>query len=1013
MPLQNTKNLYRMKHIYIQFLFIFLATGLFGQQRDEGLMSERLLKALEESPNEYHHISILLTDRVDIRSMDQAFYLEQASLSTRTQAVITALKAKANETQPFILDLLRASDEVDQESIKPFWVTNVIFTKGKKSVVEALSRLPEVEWLDLNGQLELDEYTDVACNVTVAPGVPEPGLKAIKADKLWQMGYTGYGTVAMTADTGIDPSHPSISNNSRSLTVPASEAWFDANNNNNFNPSNCGDHGTHTLGTMVGIDRSTFDTIGVAFNAQWIGSNVLCGNGTMDNIATFQWALNPDGDAATIEDMPTVINNSWFDPLIAVGEDCMSAYVDVLTAMETAGVAIVFSAGNSGSGPSTITTPKNINTDLVNIFAVAAVNGNNPNFTVAGFSSRGPSTCGGEGSLLIKPEVSAPGVDVRSCVFDGLYGLKSGTSMAAPHVCGAILLLKEAFPELTGTELKLALYFSCSDLGAAGEDNTYGMGMINVEGAFNYLVEQGNTPVSPLVENDIVLIDVEAEMLNCEQSIPFDLVMENGGTQALTSATINYSFVTDGGVVVLENSINWTGNLSSGEIATLELQVDNVPEGAYDLIVAIIEPNGMEDARKLNNVKTLTNISVSQAEPLVIGQFQEGSDNPCLGGEAYVFVDVPEDTQVEWFFNEIGGSPISFDNPYLVPALGSNFTLYVTAAKINANVGITDLDPNNSALANNNEGSLVFDAFANFYLKSVKVYVEEPGFRQVAIRNEDGFQVTQWIFNLTETGEQRLDLGIEIEAGNNYSLEINAGAAFSHSTNASYPYTIGNIMNIKRSGDFVNPLDNYYYFYDWEIEHGHPCGDRIPYTIEYQNSTDAPDAVFEPSAFNISINDGGNVDFTNTSTNGTSYSWNFGDGNTSNAENPSHIYTEEGIYTIVLTVSNADGCTDTGIQTIEVSGGVTSVDELSEGQNIRVFPNPTSDKISVLFDLSKTTQVDVQLTDLLGRSILSLGTESYLKEEINIDLSAYSSGVYFLVCQLKDQKFVKKIIKMD
>ena len=153
---------------------------------------------------------------------------------------------------------------------------------------------------------------------------------------------------------------------------------------------------------------------------------------------------------------------------------CNNIYVDVLTAVEAAGVAVVFSAGNAGPGPETITAPKSVNVDLVNTFSVASVNANATNIVVSGFSSRGPSVCGGEGSLLIKPEVSAPGDNVRSADLDNEYINRSGTSMASPHVAGSIIVLKQAFPNATSRELKMALYRSCKDLGEPGEDNTYG-----------------------------------------------------------------------------------------------------------------------------------------------------------------------------------------------------------------------------------------------------------------------------------------------------------------------------------------------------------------------------------------------------------------------------------------------------------------------------------------------------------------------------------------------------------
>ena len=69
--------------------------------------------------------------------------------------------------------------------------------------------------------------------------------------------------------------------------------------------------------------------------------------------------------------------------------------------------------------------------------------------------------------------------------------------MAAPHVSGAVLLLKEAFPYLSGEELLMALYLTAVDLGDPGEDNTYGMGLIDVDAAFQYLANS-NLPIDPL-----------------------------------------------------------------------------------------------------------------------------------------------------------------------------------------------------------------------------------------------------------------------------------------------------------------------------------------------------------------------------------------------------------------------------------------------------------------------------------------------------------------------------------
>jgi subtilisin family serine protease len=245
------------------------------------------------------------------------------------------------------------------------------------------------------------------------------------------------------------------------------------------------------MGTMTGWSPTTGDTVGIAINAEWIAAKTICSSPhTTNSIAAFQWAVNPDGNPSTITDMPDAISNSWYDP--STTNECSGIYKTTMDAIEAAGIAVVFSAGNNGPGASTITKPKNINTDEANVFCVANINGAsylsgnlNP---IASSSSRGPSLCGGTGSLLFKPEVSAPGTSVRSAVPGGGYGLKSGTSMASPHVAGAITLLREAFPTLTGWEIKMALYNTAIDLGTAGEDNTYGKGLIDIFAAYNVLL---------------------------------------------------------------------------------------------------------------------------------------------------------------------------------------------------------------------------------------------------------------------------------------------------------------------------------------------------------------------------------------------------------------------------------------------------------------------------------------------------------------------------------------------
>jgi subtilisin family serine protease len=408
-----------------------------------------------------------------------------------------------------------------------------------------MTRLDVAE-IDLDALLELDRPEEVKGSVDGIESV-EPGVKIINAHLLWAQGITGQGRLVMDIDTGVFPNHPALNFKWRGNTVSSSQAWFAPAGTTV--PSDCDGHGSHTMGTMVGWSPTTGDTVGVAIDAEWIAAKTICTSPhTSNTIAAFQWSMNPDGDPLTITDMPDAINNSWYDP--SVSDECSGIYKTTLDAVEAAGIAVVFSAGNSGPGTSTITKPKNINTNNVNVMCTAAIDGaaylggnTNP---IASFSSRGPSVCGGTGSLLIKPEVSAPGVNVRSSGTSSGYSVKSGTSMAAPHVAGAVALLKQFAPNLTGKQILEALYNTAVDLGAAGEDNNYGMGLIDVYAAFLSLGTPDSTVPDPIV--DLSVGSPTSNSLTLQWTVPYDSSM-NGvtgydirySTTAITDSTTFYN----------------------------------------------------------------------------------------------------------------------------------------------------------------------------------------------------------------------------------------------------------------------------------------------------------------------------------------------------------------------------------------------------------------------------------------------------------------------------------------
>ena len=247
------------------------------------------------------------------------------------------------------------------------------------------------------------------------------------------------------------------------------------------------------MGVMVGGDAGG-TSIGMAPGATWIAAKIFNDSGTATATAihsALQWVLDPDGNPATA-DAPQVVNNSW-----AYGTPgCNLEFQPDLQALRAAEIVPVFAAGNYGPGSSTSVSPANYPEAL----AVGATSNAD---VVSSVSGRGPSACG-EASTTY-PEVVAPGVNVRTADLYGLYQTASGTSLAAPHVAGALALLLSAHPGLTASAQAGALTGSARDLGTTGPDNSYGYGRLDVLAAHDWLVANNPPPVSAPVTSGVSL----------------------------------------------------------------------------------------------------------------------------------------------------------------------------------------------------------------------------------------------------------------------------------------------------------------------------------------------------------------------------------------------------------------------------------------------------------------------------------------------------------------------------
>lgn len=429
-----------------------------------------------------------------------------AKLSART-SVVSALRETASRTQFALEDYLqKAQQSGDVKDYKSYFIVNAMAVTSTKEVLEQIALFPEVEKILPNEERHLQkveihkepatlpvEETPSAkpadgkaspqdgaskdpANVT--PSSVEWNIAQVNAPEVWNMGIDGTGIVVANLDTGVELNHPALRSKWRGFdasgnVVDPELSWYDPHSHASL-PTDGHGHGTHTMGTMVGSEPDGSNQIGVAPGAKWIAVRIF-NPSTTDAIILDggQWLLAPVDSEGNLhpELAPDVVNNSW-----GGGPGIDEWFRPIVQAWRSAQIFPEFSAGNvdefNPGGPGSVAAPAN----YPEAFATGAtdINGN-----LADFSLRGPSPYD-----EIKPEVSAPGVNIRSSVPGGVYeGGWDGTSMAGPHTTAIAALLLQANHSLTVDQLEDILTSTATPRTDSEypttPNNGYGSGIVN------------------------------------------------------------------------------------------------------------------------------------------------------------------------------------------------------------------------------------------------------------------------------------------------------------------------------------------------------------------------------------------------------------------------------------------------------------------------------------------------------------------------------------------------------
>ena len=444
---------------------------------DQSKIAPALADALRTSPGDISFL-VILSEQMNPQQVVAAAGAED--IVAKRAALYAALTEHARRTQA----PLRAWLDAQGVSYTAHYLVNMLEVRGDLALARRLVQRPEVGRLVHNPLVRGFEVFDasrpswlkqeaLSASPASATSATLPwGLIDANADDVWALGFRGQGIVVAGQDTGVAWDHPALQRtyrgwNPTTMTVTHAYNWFDAWGRDPDLDRSCpadpqipcdddlhSSHGTHTLGTIVGDATGMGDTvIGMAPDAVWIACrNMRNGFGTPASYtACFEFFLAPfpqGGDPMTDgrpELAPHIINNSWGCP---PQEGCdADSLRQVVETMRAAGIFVVASAGNEGPDCSTVKNPIGLHD------AVTSVGAHASNGAIAWFSSRGPVTVDGSGRL--KPDLTAPGVGVRSAgrLSNGQPTVNltlSGTSMAAPHVAGAVALLWSLEPGLIG-----------------------------------------------------------------------------------------------------------------------------------------------------------------------------------------------------------------------------------------------------------------------------------------------------------------------------------------------------------------------------------------------------------------------------------------------------------------------------------------------------------------------------------------------------------------------------------
>jgi len=590
-----------MKKALTLFLFtVFLAAGItqMAVSANPQIVSERLTEQLQNlRSDELVRINIIMHEEFDTYSLLRN--VEEMEREQRRSYVVSVLKDFSALSQKGVLaDLNRLQSENKVTDITSLWVANVINCYATPGTVAELATRTDIALIDY------DFYEIILDPSVRKDAYPEQGnpdnreitwnVSKVNAPQVWALGYNGEGVIVAVIDTGVNYNHNDLKNN---VWVHPDYPFHGYNFvSNNNNPMDDQGHGTHCAGTVAGDGTSGSQT-GIAPGAKIMCLKVLDSQGGGNQSSTWSAAQFAIDNGAHVLSLSLGWQHSW-------GPN-RQVFRQTFNTVLAAGLIASVAAGNEGDQQGSYPIPDNVRTPgdcpppwlhpdqtlAGGTSSVVCVGATNSNDGLAGFSGRGPLTWQAiapfndyayqPGMGLIRPDISAPGVSIKSLAHYNNTGYESGwsgTSMATPAVAGVMALMLNKNIGLSAAQMDQILEQTTVVL-TPGKNNNSGSGRVNALAAIQATPSPGPSYYAHTI-NDAA--GNNNGQLDPGEAIQLTVSMANFSDMVVNDVTVNLT--TESPYITITDGSEFYGNFALTSI--IEIQnafafsvANNIPGG--------------------------------------------------------------------------------------------------------------------------------------------------------------------------------------------------------------------------------------------------------------------------------------------------------------------------------------------------------------------------------------------------------------------------------------------------